>query len=442
MVKASGTTLDPLHALGAEAVEARSLPVSPCSVDEVRAAGWRLGDLWLPAVVLRRDALDHNLDRFARWCAEHNVDYAPHGKTTMAPQLWAEQLEGGAWGITAATVAQARTMRRYGVRRVLVANEIVEPGQLRWVADALAEPGFDLISLVDSPAGLAAMEKALSEAGAPRPLPVLVELGVPGRRTGVRGLDAAAELAERVAASRWVRLAGIEGYEGVLRARRDIASPGPGPGTGDGADGRRGGAEAVPAYLAELMDLAVVADRRGLFSGTDEIIVTAGGSAYFDLVADAFAALPPLSRPVHAVVRSGCYLTHDHISYELVSPLRREADADPLRPALVAYARVLSCPEPGRALLGGGKRDVPFDVHLPVPLTVWRAGTARAVDGRATVVALNDHHAFCDYDGDLLAVGDVVELGLSHPCTTFDKWALIPVVDADGRVVDAVRTLF
>ncbi|MQA88225.1 MAG: hypothetical protein GEV03_27295 [Streptosporangiales bacterium] len=414
-----------LEKLAAEPVETRSLPASPCSADQVRGAGWRLDDLWLPAVVLRWDALRHNLDRFAAWCAERGLDHAPHGKTTMAPQLWAAQLERGAWGITAATVAQARVMRRFGVPRVLLANEVVEPGPLRWIAEAIAEPGFELLCLVDSPAGLDAMEKALAEAGSPRRLPVLVEIGVAGRRTGVRDRGAGLELAERVAASRWVRLAGIEGFEGVLQQRRDTEAP-----------------DKVRAYLDDLAALAVAADERGVFDDSEEVVVTAGGSAYFDLVADAFAAMPRLSRPVRAVLRSGCYLTHDHVSYERSSPLRSGVDPDPLRPALVAYARVLSCPEPGRALLGGGKRDLPYDLDLPVPLAVHREGITTDVPGRARVVELNDHHAFCDHEAGLLAVGDVVELGLSHPCTTFDKWALIPVVDADGRVVDAVRTLF
>jgi len=33
-------------------------------------------------------------------------------------------------------------------------------------------------------------------------------------------------------------------------------------------------------------------------------------------------------------------------------------------------------------------------------------------------------------------------LGISHPCTAFDKWQLIPVVDEEYRIVDVVRTFF
>ncbi|SNR49204.1 D-serine deaminase, pyridoxal phosphate-dependent [Haloechinothrix alba] len=412
-----------LAELDAEPVPARSLPASPATAAEARSAGWQLDDLWLPAVVLRDSALTHNLDRFARWCTEHGVELAPHGKTTMAPRLWSAQLAHGAWGLTAATVAQARVMRTCGVGRVLIANEVVEPAQLRWLADTLADPDFEPLCLVDSSDGLTVLERHLEPAE--RPLPVLLELGVAGRRTGVRGTAEALELAERIAGSPRLELAGIEGYEGALPQVRDGQAP-----------------EVARDWLARLTEFVVRADARGVFAANDEVLVTAGGSAYPDLVAGAFAAMPLLSRPVRFIVRSGCYLAHDDLLYERSSPLRSAADRDPLRPALSCFARVLSCPEPGRSLLGAGKRDVSFDIDLPVPRAMYREGVREPLDGRARIVELNDHHGFCDTEPGLLGVGDVVELGLSHPCTVFDKWQLIPVLDDADRVVDAVRTLF
>lgn len=413
-----------LTRLDDEPVEARSLPVTPSSPAQVRQAGWRVDDLWLPAVVCDGPAVEHNLTRFARWCTDHRVDHAPHGKTTMAPRLWSEQIRHGAWAITAATVAQARTMRTFGVHRVVLANEVVEPAQARWIAQAADDPAFSLLCLVDSVAGAEALQQAWNSAGSSAPVDVLLEVGVPGRRSGVRDLDTALEVAAAVKARSGLRLTGVEGFEGVLPTRRDDEAL---------AGARR--------WLSLLTEVARRCDADGLFTDVAEVVMTAGGSAYVDLVVEAFHAMPALSRPVRPVVRSGCYVTHDHVSYERSSPLRSSADPDPLRPALRCLARVLSCPEPGRALLGAGKRDVAFDLDLPVPLVVRRAGSATPVQGRARIVELNDHHAFCDHD-DLLQVGDVVELGLSHPCTVFDKWPLIPVVDAREHVVDAIRTVF
>ncbi|WP_017606155.1 alanine racemase [Nocardiopsis alkaliphila] len=421
-----GLPAEALAALDTLPVEARSLPESPTTAARVRAAGLHLRDLWLPAVTLDESALRHNLERFARWCADRGLDLAPHAKTTMSPHLWSAQLEHGAWGLTVATVAQARVMRSFGVPRVLIANEVVEENQLAWIRDALADPDFQILCLVDSQTGVRIMESALADAA--RPLPVLLELGVQGRRTGVRDMEEALALARTVAAGERLALTGVEAFEGVFPQRRDDDSP-----------------TRVRGWLDRLFDFARRADAEGLFSGASEVIVTAGGSSYPDLVADALAEPPGLSLPIRRIVRSGCYLTHDDLFMERASPLRSSADADPLRPALSCYARVLSRPEPGRALLGVGKRDVSFDIDLPVPRALWK-GERRTPLGETTrVVELNDHHGFLEFTGTgetAPEVGDVVELGLSHPCTVFDKWPLIPVLDSEHRVVDAVRTLF
>jgi D-serine deaminase-like pyridoxal phosphate-dependent protein len=101
------------------------------------------------------------------------------------------------------------------------------------------------------------------------------------------------------------------------------------------------------------------------------------------------------------------------------------------------WGRVVSRPEPSLALLDVGKRDLPFDEGLPVP---------HGLPG-AEVTALNDQHAFLRLPADApLAIGDVVRLGLSHPCTALDKWQLIPVIDdvdaADPVVTGLIRTFF
>jgi D-serine deaminase-like pyridoxal phosphate-dependent protein len=107
------------------------------------------------------------------------------------------------------------------------------------------------------------------------------------------------------------------------------------------------------------------------------------------------------------------------------------------------FSRVVSRPEPGLALLDAGKRDVPSDVDLPL---VLQTSDGRALPG-ARVVALNDQHARLELPPELeLAVGEVVLLGISHPCTAFDRWRLLPEVeharDREPRVVGFVATVF
>jgi len=103
---------------------------------------------------------------------------------------------------------------------------------------------------------------------------------------------------------------------------------------------------------------------------------------------------------------------------------------------------VLSCPEPDLAIVGFGRRDAPFDAGLPVPLRLRREDAETPLCGRARVEQLNDQHAFVRTEPGLFAVGDLAGFGVSHPCTAFDKWRLLPVVDGDYAVTGAVRTYF
>ena len=140
------------------------------------------------------------------------------------------------------------------------------------------------------------------------------------------------------------------------------------------------------------------------------------------------------------VLRSGCYVTHDHGTYAEANPVGDE----PFRPALELIATVLSRPEAGVAIVNFGRRNAPFDSGLPVPLWLGVPGAPAPTD--ATVTRLNDQHAWMTFDpaadGPAPSVGDTMGFGISHPCTAFDKWRTVPVVDDARRVVDVVTTRF
>lgn len=395
----------------------------PVPLGSVAGLGWTLEDLQPPVAVLRRSALEHNLALMAAFCRSSGVGIAPHGKTTMAPTLWRLQLDAGAWGITAATAVQARLMRAAGVRRILLANELTDDPSVRWAAGDLEDASAELVCYVDSPSGLRLLEEGLRRAGASRRLPVLVELGHRGGRTGARDPAELLELARAVADSSALELGGLAGYEGTVAHDREPGS-----------------LAEVRAYLDGLAGLA----RRLLDEGLAPpgAIVTAGGSLYFDLVAEALGGLPDAGARV--LLRSGCYLTHDAGFYERLSPLAGEPPERRFRSALEAWGAVLSRPEPALALLGLGRRDVPYDQGYPRPLSVRRrGGPDEGLDGLVAITDLNDQHAFCRVEpGVRLDVGDLVRCGISHPCSAFDRWRVIPVLDDHDRVVDAVATYF
>ena len=402
---------------------------------EFLAAKPALAALQTPLLTLDAQALQGNADHLAKWCAGKGVLLAPHGKTTMSPQLWAEQLDRGAWGITLANFAQLRVARGFGVRNLQLANSLTDPHAIQWVA----EQDSTILSWVDSVDTVALIERTL--AGTDSVLDVLVELGAHGGRTGARGVDAALEVARAVDAAEHLRLVGVAGYEGSLAHTADDA-----------------GLAAVRGYLAKMRLLHEELLAAGLY-GSGSVIITAGGSAYFDDVVTVLSpcisttaeAAPTVSHSlkVDLMIRSGAYIIHDDGFYRGISPFSR-AGNQPFSPGMYGWARVVSQPEPGLALLDAGKRDLPFDEGLPEPQFIGSTlgGAMEPLVG-AEITSVNDQHSFLTFNPDTTTVrpGDVVRLGLSHPCTAFDKWTVIPVLadstpGGDQTVVDLIHTFF
>ncbi|MGV9255615.1 alanine racemase [Streptomyces sp. NPDC003697] len=383
------------------------------------------GGFTTPVLALSAERLEHNLRLMETYAARHGLAFAPHGKTSMAPQLFRRQLDHGAWGITLAVPHQVWVAREFGIRRIFLANELVDPAALRRIAAELdADAGFRFVCYVDSVRGVRLMDAALAEAGAARPVDVVVELGAgEGARTGARTEADCVAVADAVAAAGTLRLVGVAGYEGEVPQ----ADP-----------------ERVRAWLGRLVNLAADFDAAGRFTGTGlaEIVLSAGGSAWFDAVADVFARIPELSLPVLKLLRSGAYVSHDDGHYREVTPFTRVPEEGALHPAFRLWAQIVSRPSAEQAFANAGKRDAAYDLGLPLAQVVRRDGTERPADG-ITVTGLSDQHAWLSTTPEAdLEVGDWIGLGLSHPCTSFDKWPLIPVAEADGTVVDYVRTYF
>ena len=402
----------------------RSLPDPHVDPQRVGEQGWHRRDLLLPALTLRADAVEHNARLHARWCEQYGVLQAPHAKTHMSPELVRLQLDSGAWGLTAASVHQARFLAAAGVSRIILAHEVVDRANAVALARLARQyPQVDVMPIVDSRAGVELLSRHLAEAGMPRPLPVMVELGVPGGRTGARTEAELVRIATAVHADPMLRLVGVEGFEGILPVGRDAAS-----------------LAGVDEFLARLVAAMVELDRRGLFSQTTEVLLTAGGSVYPDRLAA--VDRPDLGVPVRLVVRSGATITHDHGPSSRCAPLSPEADhpLGGLKPALELWAAVVSTPEPGIALANFGKRDAPYDSHMPVVLQVLRGAETLDVAG-ISVDRVNDQHAYLSHRGQL-QVGDVLRLGPCHPCTAFDKWSLVPVLDDQDAVIGAITTWF
>ncbi|MBV8035299.1 alanine racemase [Roseateles sp.] len=396
----------------------------PLPLADVAQRGWTLAELPTPLAVVRRQALAHNIAWMQDFAAARGVQLAPHGKTTMSPQLFRRQLDAGAWGLTFANVHQLRLGLAAGAKRALIANQLISADELAELLDLRRRhPGLELAFFVDSQAQLDLLAAHWARLGAGEArVDVLIELG--SSRCGLREHGQALALARALRTHPALRLRGIGFYEGLQVAGE----------TGPDTALMRQWQARIEALLADI-------ESEGL-AEVQPLWLSGGGSALFDLVAPVIAGKPGRL----GLLRSGCYVCHDHAHYGRymrVMDARMGAPQPSLQPALEVWTQVLSCPEPGLALLNAGRRDVSFDQGWPVPVWHLRGGTRAPASWQVT--GLNDQHAYLRWDPaetDGPAVGERVALGPSHPCTTFDKWAWMAVVDEDDRVVDAITTHF
>jgi D-serine dehydratase len=395
--------------------------------DDIAQLNWNLlrEDLSLPSAVLYEYRLRHNLNWMRDFISAYGVKLAPHGKTTMAPKLFDMQLQAGAWGITLATAHQTQVAHAHGVRRVLMANQLVGKQNMATIARLLRDPGFEFYCLVDSAAQIEQLGRYFSHLDLR--LNVLIELGVLGGRAGVRDDD---QLQAALAAQeRWkhsVALCGVEIYEGVLQDESSIR---------------------------DLLQRAVNVTRKlaleNRFQHTP-ILLSGAGSAWYDVVAEVFSAAA-FGESVEIILRPGCYLTHDVGAYREAqsrilehNPIAHRMSSG-LVPAMHVWAYVQSIPEAEKAIVGLGRRDAAFDSGLPVPALRYRPGnvTPESAPTHWKVTKMMDQHAYLKIQpGDDLCVGDMIGFDICHPCLTFDKWRTLPILNADFQVIDIIQTFF
>ncbi len=418
----------------------RGVPPGTAGIDSasVGAQQWHPagGLMSLPVLTLDEIAFAGNRDLFLRYAREQGVEIAPHAKTPMAPDLARSLLEAGAWGTTVADIRQASVMLRAGLDRLIIANDVGGAGGASRLASmAAAWPHAEIYVFADSVAAANALSAAWRDNEALSPLRVLVEVGA--ARAGARTILDAERVADVIQSSGGrLQIAGVATYEGAA-AQADPQSTD----------------EVIGGLLALTSD--VFLRLRSRVGGGVPLMVTAGGSVYFDKVVSALRPVVAGDDNSSLVLRSGAIFFHDHGTYDRqlgaldarkgfsIAGASVSARSS-FRPALRLWAEVLSCPEPALAICGMGMRDVSFDQGFPIVLSVYRAGKLTATSAKyAEVVRLNDQHAFLSVDpADDIAVGDVVEFGISHPCTCLDRYRIIFGVDETGRVRNAFPTHF
>ncbi len=373
-------------------------------------------DFQFPVMVLRDSSLEHNIKRMADYCKGHGFELAPHAKTPMSPQIAKRQIDAGAWGLTVANFNQARIMVEYGFKKLIIGNEVMEPTSIAEIAKINGSGAGHIIFYIDSLAGLKIAQSSI-DGVANAKLNIFMEIGAVGGRAGIRDLGLLKEILAEIAKDERIYVRGVSGFEGAV----------------PGGDRAGVGIEKLRTFLRHIVAAAEIT---APYVREDKMIISAGGSSFFDYVVEELAKY---SGDAHRMLRSGGYVSHDHVHYEDLYPFMGASDTERFYPALELWARVLSVPESDLAILNYGKRDAGNDLDNPLPI-LKLGKTPEAFAGE--IEKLNDQHAFMKIAPGTAVVGDIIGCGISHPCTNFDKWQLIPLVNDNYDVIDLVHTHF
>jgi D-serine deaminase-like pyridoxal phosphate-dependent protein len=373
------------------------------------------GHFTTPIATLKQSALANNISAMSKYCEEIGFELAPHVKTHMSPQLATEQVKFGAKYLTVATMWQARVFLEFGFKSIIIANEVSEILDLSEIAEINRDPLYEVICYVDSLAGA----KLISDALANTPsgsIHLLVEIGYKNGRGGVRDLNDIKALCESLVEIPGVIIRGVTGFEGNISGER------------------------TPEKISEIESfcnlITAAASLVSEYVHRPELIISAGGSGFFDVVVKAFNKFSSTTHRVRRILRSGGYISFDDGFYGRISP--SGGNAPKFEAAIEVWGSVVSQAESGLTLLNFGKRDVGIDLDNPIPS---RSPQKRNVLG--TITKLNDQHAFLiGAPGTEMKVGEWIACCISHPCTTFDKWRIFPVLDEQDRVIDYIRTYF
>lgn len=397
--------------------------------EQLKSQGWNIlaEEVSLPVAVIRQDAIAQNARWMSEFARKNNVLLAPHGKTTMAPELFNLQLEHGAWAITVATVPQLLCAHEAGVKRIILANQLIGTFHFKQVAHLLKSTDIEFYCFVDSIANAQALGKFFDEAEVK--LNILLEIGVEAGRCGWRDVTRINEFVGLCQRFSSLQICGLAFYEGVI-----------------------GGAQAeqkVTQFVETILNTTLQLKQQGVFA-CEQPIISGAGSAWYDIVAKTLASHSE-SGSLRLVIRPGCYLIHDTGIYQDAqqtvmarSQIACDIGGD-LISSLYLWAYVVSMPEEGLAIVGLGKRDAAFDAGLPQPEWIFNKATQtlRVAEASLKLEKIMDQHAMLRVpQGVSLSVGDMICFSTSHPCLTFDKWRQIGVVEQDWTISKTFTTHF
>src|SRR5258708_6546835 len=354
--------------------------------------GMSLSDIDTPALLLDLDAFERNLDRLDQSLAGTRIRVRPHAKSHKCPEIALRQMARGAIGVCCQKVSEAEAMGEGGVMNVLISNEVVGAPKLARLA-ALAKRARVSVC-VDNPQNVDDLDSAARAAGAK--IDVLVEVNVGANRCGVDPGQPCVDLAQRVAAAKHLRFAGLHAYQGAAQHARTPAE-------------RKA---AIAKAVQQVRNTTEALQAQGL---KPEIITGAGTGTY---VLEAASG-------VYNEIQPGSYIFMDADYSRNLGD-----DGRPVRTfeqSLYVWATVMSHATAERAVVDAGLKALSVDSGMPLVADLAGVEFLKASD---------EHGVLKLPQGSQLTVGDKIRLIPGHcdPTVNLYDW----IVGVRGDKVESV----
>ena len=332
-----------------------------------------------PALVVDHKILLGNITKMAEFCKKHYIGVRPHFKTHKCVEIAKLQLKAGAVGITVQTIDEAEALVKGGIKKVLLANELVDANKIRRFLK-LVKKGNELIIAVENEKNLKLLDALAGKAG--KTINALVEVDVGMNRCGTKPGAKTLEFVLKVLRCRNIVFKGLQGYEG-----HTVLIP-----------GRKERAAASGASLKALVDTKVLL----LENRIDCEIVTAGGTGTYDLTG---------LNPNITDIQPGSYVYMD-AKYGTVS--------GDFRKTLYVLATILCRRDNGDYIGDAGHKALTSEFGMP-----------KLLEPKGEILKLNEEHCRLKIENRKHKKIKQVKITPSHCCTTVNLYDNIYVVDAN-----------
>lgn len=347
-----------------------------------------------PALVIVREALEHNIRSVASAVRVKGIALRPHAKTHKCLEIARLQRAHGAIGVCCAKVSEAEALYASGFDGAILITSPPAGIEACTRATRLHRNYRGVSIVVDHPESVRALAHAVGDA---EPLDVLIDIDPGIHRTGVTSAQDAVILAKEIASHDALRSRGLQFYCGLQQHIPEAAQ-------------RFAAVEERTLYLRTILDALAT-------SGFPASIVTGSGTG--TLAADLSLGVFTEVQPGSAIFLDGQYEACEGV-----------AAAFDLHPSLFIAARVISCNTPGLATLDAGYKAMASDAGPPTILTGPHAG--------ARLVFMGDEHCAVVSSAQPFAWGEMIVLQPPHCDPTVNLYDAYTVVSVeDDAFVDA-----